>query len=188
MPEPCGHLHERMGVGAENLCACASTAECPRDRKRCAFPELRIIQKRHHRPLVVVIQRPQLLYKLRLKLRGVPQLPLRLIQDRAPTLFATQRVYLAQLGIHRVALALRQFEPRRKQRLRLGFFHGRKIQIGEQVTRMEVASQQRIWHLPEKFTCRVVTAHILRPPSQQCEKRRKLHALPDIVGCCCIQP
>jgi hypothetical protein len=92
-------------------------------------PEVGIIQKRYHRPLVVVGQRRQLLHQRHVRFRRLPELPLRLIQNRAKALFAAHRKNLPELRVHRVALGLRQHQPGREQFLRVGLLQSRKIQI-----------------------------------------------------------
>jgi hypothetical protein len=61
--------------------------------------------------LKVTVQVPQFFDKGRKCIRLFSELPLSLVPDRAPALFTTQDVNLAQFGIHYVALALRQFQP-----------------------------------------------------------------------------
>ena len=140
-----------------------------------------VIQKRHHRPLKMTVQVPHSFDKGCERIWLLPELPFRLIPDRAPALFATQRVNLAEVRIHLVTLALRQFQPCGKQFIYPGFLHGRKVQFREHATCLKVAGQQPVRHLAEKIARRVVTAHI------PLIIERKPPALLDIVGCCCTQ-
>lgn len=145
----------------------------------CPLPELRMVKECDYSAFVVVGERREFFGKFRVRLRFFRQVPLRFVEDRAASLLSAHLEDVAEVCVHRVALTVRQFQPRLKQLVRLGFLHGRKVQFREHAMRLKVAGQQPVWHLSEEIACGVVTAHI--PLAIE----RKLPALLDIVECCC---
>ncbi len=103
--------------------------------------------------------------------------PAGLVDDGSEPLLAAQIEDVLKLGIHRLALFLGQVEPGVKQRIRLGFLHGREVQIGEQLPLMEIAGQQGIGYLPEAVPGGVVPGHA------SLLSRIVLNPLDD-MGCC----
>ena len=98
----------------------------------------------------MVGQRCEIFDESRARVGAGRQVPLRLVDDRPKALLAAHLEDVAKLRVHFVALTVRQVQPRRKQLVRLGLLHGRKVQIAEQLPRLRVASEQGIWHLPEE--------------------------------------
>ena len=93
-------------------------------------------------------------------------MPRRVVEDGAAALLATQRRDVLERGVHRVALGVVQRQPSRPQLFGLGLRQRGNVESVEDAAGMEIAGQQRIRHLPEEVTGRVVARHgpSARPP------------------------
>jgi hypothetical protein len=78
-------------------------------------------------------------------------------------LFATHLKDVAKLRIHVVALDFGQGQPGGKQLVVPGLGHGGKVELAKHCAPRKVAGQQRVGHLPEKVSGRVVTGHVVLP-------------------------
>ena len=110
-----------------------------------------MVKEGDYRAFVVAGQRREFSNKFRERLCSCRQVPFRLVADRAKALLAAHLEDVAEVCVHRVALTVRQFQPRREQLVRLGFLHGRKIRVSEHLPRLKVTGEQSIRHLPEEI-------------------------------------
>jgi hypothetical protein len=84
----------------------------------------------------------------------------------AEPLFAAEREYLSEVGLHRVSVSVRKVEPSLEKLVWLRLSHRFKVQIGEQPSALEVLREQPIGDLAKEVSSRVLRRHGA-PPSKR---------------------
>jgi len=77
-------------------------------------------------------------------------MPAGFADDRSKPLLAAHFEYTLELGIHRVALGVRQGQPSLEQLVRLALLHGGEVDSVEKPLAFKVAFKQGFGHLAEK--------------------------------------
>ena len=111
----------------------------------------------------MIRQRRELFDEYRVGLPVVREVPCRFVDDGSAALFATQLGNVPALRVHLVTLAIWQTKPCLEQFIRLRLFHRGEIQSVEDVSGVEIASQQTVVHLPEEVSCGVMPSHQCQP-------------------------